>query len=77
MAQEFSSFYGNCLGPDCVKIYVLNESSLYEDPNKLNGTKIGLITLSDEKFNQVKDLKKKLLMVFLSKAGLKIKCIVK
>ncbi|MGB0885408.1 MAG: hypothetical protein ACPGR5_03205 [Chitinophagales bacterium] len=53
---SFGSFHGECLGSDCVKTYRLEENKLYEDPNKLNGTKIGLIKLSDEEFNQVKDL---------------------
>lgn len=38
------------------KIYRLEEDKLYKDPNGLNNTEIGYITLSNEKFNAIKDL---------------------
>lgn len=52
----FGFFYGFCNGDDCVRLFVLEENKLYEDPNDFNGTKLGFIPLSNEKFLQVKDL---------------------
>jgi hypothetical protein len=52
----FGTFNGECLGNDCVRIFVLEESKLFEDPNDLNGTLINYITLSNEKYDLVKDL---------------------
>ena len=52
----FGTFHGECMGNDCVKLFVIKENKLYEDPNDFNGTRLGFIPLSNEKFNQVKDL---------------------
>lgn len=52
----FGTFHGECFGNDCVKIFVLEEEKLYRDPNGLNGTEINYITLSNDKYNLVKDL---------------------
>ena len=57
----FGHFYGECGGEGCVEIYKLSEVALYEDSTDVYPGNLapyaGVYTLlSDEKFQQVKDL---------------------
>lgn len=57
----FGHFYGECGGEGCVEIYKIDSDMLYEDstdvyPNGLTPYTGEFFALSDEKYQQVKDL---------------------
>ena len=57
----FGHFYGECLGEQCVKIFRLEKDKLFEDtkkqyPNRFNFYEGDYVQLSQQKFNDTKDL---------------------
>lgn len=57
----FGHYFGFCAGEQCREIFKLNSTTLYEDtndkyPNSDKFYEANYITLSEEKFNLVKDL---------------------
>ena len=53
----FGHFYGFCLGENCIELFKLTNDKLYEDTlDNYNGSPVNFEELSNEKFEQVKDL---------------------
>lgn len=53
----FGHFYGECLGEKCVETFKLTDKSLFEDTiDDYSGQKLEFIELSNDKFEQVKNL---------------------
>ncbi|MBP6432206.1 MAG: hypothetical protein KA319_10590 [Ferruginibacter sp.] len=57
----FGHFYGECIGSNCISIYRLESNQILEDtndkyPNSTNFYDANYIRLSQQKFNDVKDL---------------------
>ena len=57
----FGHFYGECLGEQCVKIFRLEKDKPFEDtkkqyPNRFNFYEGDYVQLSQQKFNDTKDL---------------------
>lgn len=57
----FGHSYGECLGPDCTKIFILKESELFFDVNTKNGIKekSEFIKLPIQEFEKARALKTK------------------
>lgn len=53
----FGHFYGECVGEGCVETFKLTETKLFEDTiDDYSGQNLDFIELSNEKFQQTKDL---------------------
>jgi hypothetical protein len=60
---EFGQYYGFCVGEKCIEIFRLDNANLYEDttdiyPSETLNDDRKFVSLSSQKFDQAKDLKK-------------------